>query len=259
MADVLAGISWQVLRPKQANLISVKVFCLFLYQPSSGYCYNSDSIFLYDFISMFSPKGTLLDVGCGVGIISLLLSRDFAVKASMIDKQEKMLLYAKHNSLVNHMNVKVYRGDFALFPFDEKFDFIISNPPFYDSRVTQSNDMHLNTARYAHHLPLHDFVAKVKKQLKPRGWFIFCYDAKQIDLLLHHLKINGINPEKIRFVHSKIDRESKLVMIAARTNSKAMTQVMAPLIVFDEKNNYTAEAARAFERANTHSIKGSFE
>ncbi|MDQ1324899.1 MAG: Methyltransferase [Campylobacterota bacterium] len=200
-----------------------------------------------------------MDVGCGVGIISLLLSRDFPIKTSIVDKQEKMLVYAEHNYLVNSMNVKAYSGDFALFSADEKFDFIVSNPPFYDSRVTQSEDEHLNIARYAHHLPLDTFVAKVKKQLKPRGWFIFCYDAKQIDLLLHHLKINGINPEKIRFVHSKIDRESKLVMIAARMNSKSMTQVMAPLVVFDEKDNYTLEAAGAFKRADTHSIKGDFE
>lgn len=232
---------------------------MFLYQSSGGYCYNSDSIFLYDFISLFSPRGALLDVGCGVGIISLLLSRDFSIKTSIIDKQEKMLAYAKHNYFVNSMNANAYLGDFTMASLDEKFDFIVSNPPFYDSKVTQSENMHLNIARYAHHLPIAAFIAKVKRQLKPRGWFIFCYDAKQIDLLLHHLKINGINPEKIRFIHSKIDRESKVVMIAARMNSKAMTQVMPPLVVFDQEGNYTLEAAGAFERADTHSIKGDFE
>ncbi|DAB40657.1 MAG TPA: methyltransferase [Sulfurovum sp. UBA12169] len=232
---------------------------MLLYQPSSGYCYNSDSIFLYDFISSFSPRGALLDVGCGAGIISLLLSRDFPIKTSVIDKQEKMLVYARHNYFVNSINVNAYLGDFVMLSLDEKFDFIVSNPPFYDSKVTQSENVHLNIARYAHHLPIDTFVAKAKRQLKPRGWFIFCYDAKQIDLLLHHLKINGINPEKIRFIHSKIDRESKLVMIAARMNSKAMTQVMPPLVVFDAEGNYTLEAAGVFERADTHSIKGDFE
>ena len=231
---------------------------MFLYQPTSGYCYNSDSIFLYDFISAFKPKGELLDVGCGVGIISLLLSHDFKIETTIIDKQEKMLNYAKHNYAINNLEVKSHLGDFTELKINDKFDFIVSNPPFYDSNVQQSENTHLNIARYAHHLPIVDFIAKVKKLLKPRGWFIFCYDAKQIDLLLYHLKINGINPEKIQFVHSKLDRESKLVMIAARMNSKSMTQILPPFIVFDDKSVYRKNAQEAFDKANTNSIKGDF-
>ena len=229
---------------------------MFLYQPTSGYCYNSDSIFLYDFISQFRPTGKLLDVGCGVGIISLLLTRDFKIETSIIDKQEKMLAYARHNFALNGFDVTSYLGDFTSLQTEERFDFIVSNPPFYDPRVTQSEDTHLNIARYAHHLPMELFIRRVKRFLKPKGWFIFCYDAKQIDLLMQYLKEYGINPEKIQFVHSKIDRESKLVMIAARNNSKTMTQVLPPFVVFDEKSNYLPKAAKVFKRANTHSIKG---
>ena len=232
---------------------------MFLYQPTSGYCYNSDSIFLYDFISAFSPKGTLLDIGCGVGIISLLLTRDFTIETTLIEKQEKMLAYAKHNFVLNGLKAEGHQGDFTTWITEKRFDYIVSNPPFYDPRVTQSEDTHLNIARYAHHLPLNLFVKRVKTLLKPKGWFIFCYDAKQIDLLMYTLKEYGITPEKIRFVHSKIERESKLVMIAARNNSKSMTRVLPPLVVFDEKSHYLPEAALAFKRADTHSIKGEFE
>ena len=231
---------------------------MFLYQPTSGYCYNSDSIFLYDFISTFKPKGSLLDVGCGVGIISLLLSRDFNIETTIIDKQEKMLSYAQHNYVLNNLDVKSHLGDFTEFETTNKFDYIISNPPFYDSRVTQSENIHLNIARYAHHLPIEDLIAKVKKLLKPRGYFIFCYDAKQVDLLVYHLTSYGINVEKIQFVHSKIDRDSKLVMIAARMGSKSMTQILPPFVVFDDESVYRQSAQKAFERANTNSIKGDF-
>ncbi len=231
---------------------------MFLYQPTSGYCYNSDSIFLYDFISSFKPKGKLLDVGCGVGIISLLLTMDFNIQTSIIDKQEKMLDYAKHNYALNKLEAQSPLGDFTEWTTDEKFDYIISNPPFYDSSVQQSENTHLNIARYAHHLPIDDFIAKVKTLLKPRGYFIFCYDAKQVDLLLHHLTSYGITVETMQFVHSKIDRESKLVMIAARMGSKSMTKILPPFVVFDEKSVYREKAMKAFERANTNSIKGDF-
>ena len=231
---------------------------MYLYQPSSGYAYNSASIFLYDFISTFKPKGTLLDVGCGVGIISLLLTRDFKTETSIVDKQEIMLKYAKHNYAINKLEVKATLDDFSKFSEDKKFDYVVSNPPFYDQNVTQSQNEHLNIARYAQHLPIETFIAKVKKVLKPRGRFIFCYDAKQVDKLLYTLIKHKINPEQIRFVHSKIDRDSKLVMIAARMNSKSMMKILPPLIVFDAQSNYNAEAAQAFNKAGTNSIKGDY-
>ena len=85
---------------------------------------------------------------------------------------------------------------------------------------------------------------------------MFCYDAKQVDILLQHLRAYGINPEKMQFVHSKLDRDSKLVMIAARVGSKSMMQVLPPYVVFDENSVYTSKAQRAFDRADTNSIKG---
>jgi len=231
---------------------------LYLYQPTNGYAYNSDSIFLYDFISKFQPKGSLLDVGCGVGIVSLLLSRDFNISTTIIDKQKSMLKYAEHNYKINNLKVDSYLGDFIEFSENKRFDFVVSNPPFYDSAVVQSENEHLNIARYAHHLPILEFIANVKRVLKPRGRFIFCYDAKQIDRLLHALKENKINPEVLRFVHSKIDRESKLVMISARMNSKSLTKIMPPLIVFDSNSNYQKESKEAFLKAKTQSIKGDY-
>ena len=231
---------------------------MLLYQPTSGYCYNSDSIFLFDFIHTFKPKGNLLDIGSGVGIISLLLSRDFSIDTTIVEKQESMFAYAKHNFAINGLAVKAYHEDFLGFDTEERFDFIVSNPPFYGEGVTQCENSHLNTARYAHHLPIEGMIQRVKRFLKPKGWFLFCYDARQIDFLLHHLRENGINPEKIVFVHSKIDRESKLVLIAARNNSKSVTSVLPPLVVFDEESKYQPQAEKAFLKANTHSIKGDF-
>ncbi len=232
---------------------------MFLYQPSKGYRYNSDSIFLYDFIRRFNPKGRVLDVGCGVGIVGLLVARDFDVEMSVIDKQEYMINYATKNYHANNLKVEAYIGDFAHFGSSAKFDYIISNPPFYDSAVTQSEDERINIARYSHHLPMEQMIKNTKRLLAPRGYFIFCYDAKQADSVLHQLKISKLNPETIRFVHPKADREAKIALIAARVGSKAMLRVLPPLIVFDDNNNYLPEAQAAFEVASTNVITGDME
>jgi tRNA1(Val) A37 N6-methylase TrmN6 len=232
---------------------------MFLYQPPNGYRYNSDSIFLYDFISRFEPKGRVLDVGCGVGIVGLLVARDWPVQMDIIDKQAEMITYAAHNYAINDLSVGTSEEDFAKFAPVERYDMIISNPPFYDSAVTQSEDTRLNIARYAHHLPIVELIAGAKRLLRPRGYFVFVYDAKQVDAVLAQLREAKLNPEAIRFVHPKADREAKVVFIAARANSRAMLRVLPPLIVFDEQSRYLPEAQAAFDRAATHSITGDRE
>ena len=47
-------------------------------------------------------------------------------------------------------------------------------------------------------------------------------------------------------------------MIAARNNSKSMTQILPPFVVFDEESKYMSGAQMAFDKANTNSIKGNF-
>ena len=229
---------------------------MYLYQPPSGYRYNSDSIFLANFIASLAPRGRVLDVGSGVGIVGLLVARDFSVEMHIIDKQPQMIDYARHNYALNGLSVDAKVGDFTKMLGEQMYDWIVSNPPFYDSAVTQSEDEGLNIARYAHHLPSRDLIQTAKRLLRPRGRLVFCYDAKQIDRVLSELREAKLNPEMIRFVHPKADREAKIALIAARANSKAMLSVLPPLIVFDTDDRYLPEAQQAFDRAGTHVISG---
>jgi tRNA1(Val) A37 N6-methylase TrmN6 len=229
---------------------------VFLYQSAKGYRYNSDTIFLYDFVSRFAPKGRVLDIGCGSGILSLLLARDFPVDVTAVEKQTEVALYAEHNYSLNAVPVSLREGDFLKLPFDERFDYIVSNPPFYGGGSLRSPNSSVDISRHAEHLPADELVKRTASLLENRGYFIFCYDAKQCDLLLSLLREAKINPEYLRFVHPKADREAKIVLIAARKGSRALLRVLPPLIVFDENGEYAAEALEAFRRANTHSIKG---
>jgi tRNA1(Val) A37 N6-methylase TrmN6 len=228
---------------------------MLLYQPESGYCYNSDSIFLYNFINSFKPKGDMLDVGAGCGIVGLLVARDNQkVKLEAVEKQEIFTEYATHNARVNKIEYKLHKCDFLDLDEDKKYNYIVSNPPFYPEGVTKSDNPILFNARYNVNLPLREFFKKVSRVLKPHSHFIFCYDATQFALICSELERVKLKVVDAQFVHPKIDRVASLVMIHARNGSKSLMRVWEPFISFDGKK-FSTKAQTIYEKASTQSIK----
>lgn len=226
-----------------------------LYQPENGYCYNSDSIFLYDFITRFNPKKDVLDVGAGCGILGLLVARDFPnINISGVEKQEVLASYAKINAQKNNIPYTLHVKDFLELDENKKYDYIISNPPFYHDGVQKSSNEILFNARYNINLPLDKFFKKVSRLLKPNSHFIFCYDESQFGLICFELEKVKLRVVDVRFVHPRIDKKASLVLLHVRNGSKSMMQVHPPLFAFDGKD-FSDEAKNIYKKANTQSIK----
>ena len=228
---------------------------MLLYQPESGYCYNSDSIFLYDFIDSFNPRGRVLDIGAGCGVVGLLVARDNPkVELEAVEKQEVFIEYATINARVNKIPYKMHKGDFLELDENNKFDYIISNPPFYHDGVSKSENKMLFNARYNINLPLKAFFKKVSRLLKPKAHFIFCYDASQFGLICAELDRVKLRVVDVQFVHPKIDRGASLVMLHVRNGSKSMMKVWSPFISFDN-TEFSDKAQAIYKKASTQSIK----
>jgi len=225
---------------------------LILHQPKNGYCYNSDTMFLYDFISKFNIKGDVLEVGGGCGVLGLLIKRDFNVNLTFIEKQPLMAQFIKKNLKINNLEAEVITGDFLKVEFNKKYDFIISNPPFYQGTLKSQNEI-INIARYEEHLPMKNFFEKVNRVLKERGEFIFCYDAKRLDEIIKNIP-KPLKITDIRFMHPRITKNATLVLVRAKRHAKSMLKIHPPLIGF-EGENYSKEAAEIYKRASTKSVK----
>ena len=228
---------------------------MLLYQPQSGYCYNSDSVFLYHFISSFAPRGRVLDVGAGCGVVGLLVARDNPkVKLEAVEKQETFMEYAAINARVNKIDYVLHKGDFLELGEYQAYDYVISNPPFYHEGVSKSENEMLLNARYNSNLPLSAFFKKVSQILKPNSHFIFCYDPSQFGLICAELDRVKMRVVDVRFVHPKLDKKASLVMIHARNGSKSMMQIHPPLIHF-EGEEFSNEVQEIYKKASTQSIK----
>ena len=231
-----------------------------LYQPNNGYCYNSDTHFLYNFVLENLTKfkninGELLDIGSGSGILGLLISRDNKkLNLNQCEIQKSFQELSLKNAKCNNIESNLYKGSFLDLEFDKNFEICVSNPPFYHSNVIKSENESLKIARYNDSLPLENFVKKVSKILKNSGKFFFCYDVKQLNEIISLLSKYKLNIESLQFVHPKKNKEASLVLVYARKNSKSLLKVLEPLIVF-ENENFTDKVQKIYEKSSTHSIK----
>ncbi len=236
-----------------------------LYQPSNGYCYNSDTHFLYNFIienlkKYKNIKGELLDIGSGSGILGLLVAKTLGkVNLNQCEIQEIFQFFTQKNSATNKIESKLYKGSFEELNFDKKFDICVSNPPFYHSDVIKSENESLKIARYNDSLPLEVFIKKTSTILESDGKFFFCYDVKQINEILLILNKYKFNLEALQFVHPNESKDATLILVYAKKSSKSLTKILKPLIVFDKESNFTQEVQDIYKKSSTHSIKVNIE
>ncbi|AYZ12399.1 peptide chain release factor N(5)-glutamine methyltransferase [Chryseobacterium arthrosphaerae] len=73
----------------------------------------------------------ILDIGTGSGVIPLVLKKYFPeAEVSSIDFSEKALKTAKKNADYHQLSVNFIHADYLHFELQEKYDIIISNPPY---------------------------------------------------------------------------------------------------------------------------------
>jgi len=225
---------------------------MILHQPQNGYCYNSDTLFLYDFITNFPIKKNVLEVGGGCGVLGLLVARDFRINLTIIEIQKVMSEFIAKNAKINSIEVDIINDNFLEYNFNKRFDYVISNPPFYNSTKKSDNEI-IKIARYDENLPMKKFFEKVNLVLSEQGEFIFCYEASRFDDIVKTLP-RPLKITDVKFVYPKKGKFANLVMIRAKRHSKSMIKFHTPIFNFEE-DEFSEDAKKVYKKANTKSIK----
>lgn len=198
--------------------------------------------------------GDVLDVGAGCGILGLLLKRDFeSINLSLLEIQERNLEILRLNSLQNDLPAEILHADFAEFKSEKRFDFIVSNPPFYRERISLSKEPHMALSKSAASLSLQDFVRSANAHLKPGGTLIFCYEAVKLAKICELLGEFKLNLTRLGFVYPDISKPAKLALLQARKNSRSPCEIVLPIYA-SAHGNRTAQAHAIYKSADLTSV-----
>lgn len=190
-------------------------------------------------------------------ISSIESKRDFSIVAQNENNlNPTQSQVSHHNGDTKHLAPQY--ADITSLPY---FDLIISNPPFYHTQTLQSNNPFKAQATQSHFLPLSTMLKLAKRVLKPHAKFIFCYAPAMLAEILETLRAYGFGIEFLRFVYPRMDKDSTLVLICARHNSKAKTHILPPLITHKglAQQDNTDEVLSIYKAAHTQSIKVAYD
>lgn len=133
----------------------------------------TDSCLFGAWIPVSENCNTILDIGTGTGLLSLMLAQ--RVPSSFIDSVEinkQAFLQALNNiknSPFSHQ-IRLFHSDIMEYSFDRKYNLIVCNPPFYE-RQMHSEIPEESTAKHATDLTIAQLFKIVKEALSENGKF----------------------------------------------------------------------------------------
>ena len=83
--------------------------------------------------NIFNKRVNILDIGTGSGCISIALNKEINANVTAVDISSKALKVARNNAKINNSKVRFIKSD-IYDEINEKYDVIISNPPYIDTK-----------------------------------------------------------------------------------------------------------------------------
>jgi len=124
------------------------------------------------FAEKIPSYSTVLDIGSGTGLLMLMLAQKNKALISGIEIDLPSYKQLKENIEQSpwKQRIYIYPGDVRQFAFPEKFDFIISNPPFFENDLPSKLETK-NIAKHSKELSLNELMEVIDTNLDKSGSF----------------------------------------------------------------------------------------
>ena len=227
-------------------------------QLKKGFRYGFDAVFLAAFVNGYlkkikKKKMSLVDVGSGVGTISLIIAyQNDQINITAIENNDTYLAVANENILRNNFQNKINLMQGDIFNIDNdlinRFDIVVTNPPFYDQQQKKSENELDNYAKRI--INYESWIENSVKLLKDKG-IIFLIIPTQ--LLEKSLKFLGTKTGSFKIfpIWPNHKKSSKRLILFAKKGGVSPTELMSGMKLFNNQGKVT-------KKATTYSNNGIF-
>ncbi|MBQ0030210.1 MAG: methyltransferase [Bacteroidales bacterium] len=190
----------------------------------------------------------ILDIGCGTGVISLMIAQRLEGKAQItgIDIDEGAAIQASENAAISSWakQISIYHTALQDFSPNTKFNLIVSNPPYF-TKSLKNPDAQKSKARHNDELPLLTLATFASKNLTQGGHLAVILPPQEAGILENECFKMGMKTVVRTNVHFKAGATPKRTLLTIeKTNTEENPQLTEDDLTLAEAgtdNNYTTQ------------------
>lgn len=224
-------------------------------QRTDHFAFSLDSLLISEFASITKNVNNIVDLGTGNAAIPLFLSKRTKAKIIGIEIQEISSDLAVRNVQLNNLENQISIINDNMINWKKYFiphtlDMVVSNPPFFkfDGNEEQLNNLtQLTLARHEISITLEGIIETAAGLLKDKGYFVLVHRVDRLIEIIELMKKHNIEPKRIQFCHSKIDKEGKILLVEGIKYGKSGLRILPPLFTHNENGQYSDEVLEMFK------------
>ena len=215
-----------------------------LHQDRCAMKIGTDAVLLGAWTPIPKDIFSVLDIGSGTGILSLMLAqRTLAEQIDAIEIDEEAYEQCVENFENSNWGDRLFCYHAGLDEFveemeDESYDLIISNPPFYTDEYKSDTEKR-NVARFQDALPFEELIDSAANLLNKFGVFSVIIPCKEEEKFIQIAKQFHLHPFKITRVKGTPNSELKRSLLAFTWDEQITIE--DELIIEVTRHQYTQE------------------
>lgn len=178
----------------------------------------------------------ILDIGAGTGLLSLMLAQktNAAIDAVEIDKEAYEQAAENVQQSSHEKSIKIFHTSIDDFQPEYKYNFIISNPPFFEADL-KSAQQNKNAAKHDTALTLDVLCQKVKQLLTDDGCFAVLLPYHRTNYFITESVKNNLHCIEMVLIKQTPRHDYFRSMLLLSFNKTAMTEKEITIKGADEK------------------------